>query len=81
MLWGEKLHDCLPHSSAVLQLPALEDWMLDEIDFDSNFIFFFQVSIVAMQRGEQLVPFKTRSGDTLEILYLEELSAEVMMVN
>ncbi|XP_008318057.1 transmembrane protein 43 [Cynoglossus semilaevis] len=34
------------------------------------------VSIVAMQRGEQLVPFKTRSGDTLEILYLEELSAE-----
>lgn len=37
----------------------------------------FQVSIVAMQRGEQLLPFKTRSGDTLEILYLEELSAEV----
>lgn len=36
----------------------------------------FQVSIVAMQRGEQLMPFKTRSGDTLEILYLEELSAE-----
>ncbi|KAI3370085.1 hypothetical protein L3Q82_024872, partial [Scortum barcoo] len=36
----------------------------------------FQVSIVAMQRGEQLVPFKTKSGDTLEILYLEELSAE-----
>lgn len=34
------------------------------------------VSIVAMQRGEQLMPFKTRSGDTLEILYLEELSAE-----
>lgn len=30
-----------------------------------------------MQRGEQLLPFKTRSGDTLEILYLEELSAEV----
>lgn len=34
------------------------------------------VSIVAMQRGEQLVPFKTKSGDSLEILYLEELSAE-----
>uniref|UniRef100_A0A8D0ADH0 Transmembrane protein 43 n=1 Tax=Sander lucioperca TaxID=283035 RepID=A0A8D0ADH0_SANLU len=34
------------------------------------------VSIVAMQRGEQLMPFKTKSGDTLEILYLEELSAE-----
>lgn len=34
------------------------------------------VSVVAMQRGEQLVPFKTKSGDTLEILYLEELSAE-----
>ncbi|KAG7244575.1 hypothetical protein INR49_029594 [Caranx melampygus] len=34
------------------------------------------VSIVAMQRGEHLMPFKTKSGDTLEILYLEELSAE-----
>lgn len=30
-----------------------------------------------MQRGEQLVPFKTKSGDTLEILYLGELTAEV----
>uniref|UniRef100_A0A3Q3R640 Transmembrane protein 43 n=1 Tax=Monopterus albus TaxID=43700 RepID=A0A3Q3R640_MONAL len=37
---------------------------------------FVNVSIVAMQRGEQLMPFKTKSGDTLEILYLEELSAE-----
>ncbi|XP_072238250.1 transmembrane protein 43 isoform X1 [Leuresthes tenuis] len=34
------------------------------------------VSIVAMQRGEGLFPFKTRSGDILELLYLEELSAE-----
>ncbi|CAN9511755.1 unnamed protein product [Ophioblennius macclurei] len=34
------------------------------------------VSIVAMQRGGQLMPFKTKSGDTLEIIYLEELSAE-----
>lgn len=36
-----------------------------------------QVSVVAMQRGEQLMPFKTKSGDTLEILYLGELTAEV----
>lgn len=34
------------------------------------------VSLVAMQREEQLIPFRTKSGDTLEILYLEELSAE-----
>ncbi|XP_003973277.2 transmembrane protein 43 [Takifugu rubripes] len=34
------------------------------------------VSIVAMQRGEQLGPFKTKSGNTLEILYLGELTAE-----
>lgn len=34
------------------------------------------VSVVAMQRGENLLPFKTKSGDTLEILYLEELSAQ-----
>lgn len=34
------------------------------------------VSVVAMQRGEQLLPFKAKSGDTLEILYLEDLSAE-----
>lgn len=36
-----------------------------------------QVSVVAMQRGEQLMPFKTKSGDTLEILHLGELTAEV----
>uniref|UniRef100_A0A3B4EDM0 Transmembrane protein 43 n=1 Tax=Pygocentrus nattereri TaxID=42514 RepID=A0A3B4EDM0_PYGNA len=35
------------------------------------------VSVVAMQKEERLKPFKTRSGDTLEILYLEELTAEV----
>ncbi|XP_071782010.1 transmembrane protein 43 [Centroberyx gerrardi] len=34
------------------------------------------VSVVAMQRGENLMPFKTKSGDTLEILYLQELSAQ-----
>ncbi|XP_029906580.1 transmembrane protein 43 [Myripristis murdjan] len=34
------------------------------------------VSVVAMQRGENLIPFKTKSGDTLEILYLEDLSAQ-----
>ncbi|KAG8007790.1 Transmembrane protein 43, partial [Nibea albiflora] len=34
------------------------------------------VSVVAMQRGDLLMPFKTKAGDTLEILYLEELSAE-----
>lgn len=37
----------------------------------------FQVSVVAMQRGERLMAFKTKSGDFLEILYLEELTAEV----
>lgn len=30
-----------------------------------------------MQRGEQLMPFKTKSGDALEILYVDKLSAEV----
>uniref|UniRef100_A0AAV2M7Y9 Transmembrane protein 43 n=1 Tax=Knipowitschia caucasica TaxID=637954 RepID=A0AAV2M7Y9_KNICA len=34
------------------------------------------VSVVAMQRGAQLMPFKTKSGDILEFLYLESLSAE-----
>ncbi|KAF7665837.1 hypothetical protein LDENG_00129310 [Lucifuga dentata] len=34
------------------------------------------VSVVAMQRGESLKAFQTKSGDTLEILYLEELSAQ-----
>lgn len=33
--------------------------------------------MVAMQRDERLMPFKTKSGDTLEIIYLEELTAEV----
>ncbi|KAL2091586.1 hypothetical protein ACEWY4_013849 [Coilia grayii] len=34
------------------------------------------VSIVGMQKGEQLMPFKTKSGVILEILYMEELTAE-----
>lgn len=29
-----------------------------------------------MQKGEQLMPFKTKSGVILEILYMEELTAE-----
>ncbi|XP_053724007.1 transmembrane protein 43-like [Synchiropus splendidus] len=33
------------------------------------------VSVVAKQRGGQLIPYKTRSGDALEILYEEDLSA------
>ncbi|XP_056130210.1 transmembrane protein 43 isoform X2 [Lampris incognitus] len=36
------------------------------------------VSVVAKQRGENLTPFKTKSGDILEILYPQELSAEEM---
>ncbi|KAB5536757.1 hypothetical protein PHYPO_G00111050 [Pangasianodon hypophthalmus] len=35
-----------------------------------------KVSVVAMQKEDKLMPFKTKSGDTLEILYLEELTAE-----
>lgn len=34
------------------------------------------VSVVAMQKGDMLVPFKTKSGGSLEILYMEDLSAE-----
>ena len=36
-----------------------------------------QVSVVAMQSGEHLKSYKTRSGDRLEFLYLEDLSAQV----
>ena len=36
-----------------------------------------QVSVVGMQKGVNLMPFKTQAGDTLEILYLQELSAQV----
>ncbi|XP_053529935.1 transmembrane protein 43 isoform X2 [Ictalurus punctatus] len=35
-----------------------------------------KVSVVAMQNEDKLMPFKTKSKDTLEILYLEELTAE-----
>ncbi|KAL1251805.1 hypothetical protein QQF64_019601 [Cirrhinus molitorella] len=35
-----------------------------------------KVSVVAMQEGDQLKPFRTRSGDVLEILYMGHLSAE-----
>ncbi|GAA6108518.1 transmembrane protein 43 isoform X3 [Tachysurus ichikawai] len=35
-----------------------------------------KVSVVAMQKEDKLMPFKTKSGDTLEIIYLEELTPE-----
>ncbi|XP_041130671.1 transmembrane protein 43 [Polyodon spathula] len=38
------------------------------------------VSIVARQRKDQLVPFKTKSGDVLEILYEGALSAQEVFV-
>uniref|UniRef100_A0A3B1K7L4 Transmembrane protein 43 n=1 Tax=Astyanax mexicanus TaxID=7994 RepID=A0A3B1K7L4_ASTMX len=34
------------------------------------------VSVVAMQKGDGLTAFRTRAGDTLEMLYMEELTAE-----
>ncbi|XP_031424269.1 transmembrane protein 43 isoform X2 [Clupea harengus] len=34
------------------------------------------VSVVAKQMGEQLMPYKTKSGVALELLYMEELTAE-----
>lgn len=34
------------------------------------------VSVVAMQKADGLTAFRTRAGDTLEILYMEELTAE-----
>lgn len=37
----------------------------------------FKVSVIARQRGDQLIPYHTKSGDVLEILYPGELSAEV----
>ncbi|KAF4789444.1 Transmembrane protein [Turdus rufiventris] len=35
-----------------------------------------KVSVIARQRGDQLIPYHTKSGDVLEILYPGELSAE-----
>lgn len=51
MLWGEKLHDCLPHSSAVLQLPALEDWTLDELILTLISSFFFRSVLWPCREG------------------------------
>uniref|UniRef100_A0A8D0HMQ1 Transmembrane protein 43 n=1 Tax=Sphenodon punctatus TaxID=8508 RepID=A0A8D0HMQ1_SPHPU len=34
------------------------------------------VTVIARQRGDQLVPYQTKTGDILQILHLEELSAE-----
>ncbi|XP_053326337.1 transmembrane protein 43 [Spea bombifrons] len=36
------------------------------------------VSVIARQRGEVLMPYKTKSGDTLELLYMGTHSAEEM---
>ena len=38
------------------------------------------MSVVAKQMGEQLMPYKTKSGVALELLYMEELTAEVCPV-
>lgn len=67
-----------PVSFSPYQMPSTSClWGLSDHCASHTVIIVFQVSIVAMQRGEHLMPFKTKSGDTLEILYLEELSAEV----
>lgn len=36
-----------------------------------------KVTVIARQRGDQLVPYHTKSGDVLQILYPGDLSAEV----
>ena len=39
-----------------------------------------QVTVIARQRGDQLVPFSTKSGDTLLLLHHGDFSAEVSAV-
>lgn len=36
-----------------------------------------KVTVIARQRGDQLVPYHTKSGDVLEILYPGDLTVEV----
>lgn len=36
-----------------------------------------QVTVIARQRGDQLVPYATKSGDTLLLLHHGDFSAEV----
>lgn len=43
----------------------------------SNPKFSDQVTVIARQRGDQLVPYSTRSGDTLLLLHHGDFSAEV----
>ena len=40
-----------------------------------------KVSIVAKQRRNELVAYKTEAGDELELLYMGELSAQVLLTN
>lgn len=42
-----------------------------------NMEFFDQVTVIARQRGDQLVPYSTKSGDTLLLLHHGDFSAEV----
>ncbi|NXU60120.1 TMM43 protein, partial [Horornis vulcanius] len=41
-----------------------------------NFSLSSKVTVIARQRGDQLVPYHTKSGDVLEILYPGDLSVE-----
>lgn len=43
----------------------------------SNIKFSDQVTVIARQRGDQLVPYSTKSGDTLLLLHHGDFSAEV----
>ena len=36
-----------------------------------------KVTVIARQQGDQLVPYHTKSGDVLQILYPGDLSVEV----
>lgn len=43
----------------------------------SNTDFSDQVTVIARQRGDQLIPYSTKSGDTLLLLHHGDFSAEV----
>lgn len=43
----------------------------------SNTDFPDQVTVIARQRGDQLIPYSTKSGDTLLLLHHGDFSAEV----
>lgn len=79
-VWSERLRD---GSGLLTRFPIRHTVPRDDGTgraggpLSSNAVFSDQVTVIARQRGDQLVPYSTKSGDTLLLLHHGDFSPEV----